>query len=564
MSLRILLSLTVYVAGISSSVTASAEDYFLTIGGGYGPTGNQLSLERNVVFQQNVLAGMRPDNPRQEVFFADGNDESRDLQCRDPEFKRTCPPARRMMAELFGDAESMDLFYRNHEIAALTGPAEKPLLKRRLRDLSRELQAGDRLLIYVTGHGGAADGADDDDDYDYEYDEDSETWKAKSSDGESRHEHNEYDTTFYVWDSDSISASEFATWLDRLPPDVQVILVMVQCHAGGFAHTIFQQADAELGLAPHARCGFFAQLHDRGAAGCTADANEADYEEYSSYFWGALGGRSRVGETIESADYDGSGRVSFAEAHAYAIIESDTIDVPVRTTDALLRRYSRLSNRSRKSGDSEEAAGPSDPFGQFVSAFRNAKSDASDDKFLEMKGPLSKLAEVARPAQRAILERLPGKLQLGSNPTVEEVKRKLKQVEGRINAANAKLGAAQQTESRTLERVQEEVREIYPELHSDYPPVAMALASERSDEFAGQVEALSSYRSLAKAKERAEESSEEQMKLSREEARLQRLLKACEHVVLAANLPRIAPREIVERYEHLAAMEDGTLLSQTE
>ena len=558
MSHRILLSLTVCIGGLFSGVNTRAEDYLLTIGGGYGPTSNQLSLERNVVFQQKVLASVRPDRPRHDVFFADGDDESPDLQCQDPDFERTCPPARRMMAELFGDAEAMDLYYRNHEIGGLKGPSEKRLLRRHLRDLSRDLQPGDRLLVYVTGHGGAAEGSHGaDDEYDYEWDERTETWKAKSEDEKSEHEHNQYDTTFYVWDSDSISASEFATWLDRLHPEVQAILVMVQCHAGGFAHTIFQQADAQLGLAPHARCGFFAQLHDRGAAGCTADANEADYEEYSSYFWSALGGRSRVGEKIESADYDGNGQVSFAEAHAYAIIESDTIDVPVCTTDALLRRYSRLSNRSRRSRDSEEAA--TDPFGQFVSAFTSANREAGDEEFLQVKGPLAKLAETARPAQRAILERLPAKLNLDSNPTVENVKRRLKQVESRMNAANAKLQAAHQTESRTLDRVQEEVREIWPELHADYHPLAGALTSERGDEFSGQVESLSAYKSLAKAKERVEESSEERMKLAREEARLQRLLAACEHVVLAANLPRVAPREIVERYEQLVAMEEGTL-----
>ena len=35
---------------------AEAKDYFLTIGGGYDPSGNQISLEKNVLFQQSVLA----------------------------------------------------------------------------------------------------------------------------------------------------------------------------------------------------------------------------------------------------------------------------------------------------------------------------------------------------------------------------------------------------------------------------------------------------------------------------------------------------------------------------
>ena len=123
---------------------------------------------------------------------------------------------------------------------------------------------------------------------------------------------------------------------------------MVQCYAGGFAHTIFDKADANAGLSTSDRCGFFAQVHDRGAAGCTPDANDADYEEYSSYFWVALAGKSRVGKAVDTADYDKNGQVSFAEAHAYAMIESDTIDVPVRTSGVLLRQYSELGKPTRE------------------------------------------------------------------------------------------------------------------------------------------------------------------------------------------------------------------------
>ena len=34
------------------------------------------------------------------------------------------------------------------------------------------------------------------------------------------------------------------------------------------------------------------------AAGCTPDINEANYQEYSSYFWAALRGKTRTGEPI--------------------------------------------------------------------------------------------------------------------------------------------------------------------------------------------------------------------------------------------------------------------------
>ncbi len=73
--------------------SALAKDDFLTVGGGYNPSGNQVSLEKNVVFMQKVLAEERPDYPQHDIYFADGNDDGRDVHFRDPDFDKTCPPA---------------------------------------------------------------------------------------------------------------------------------------------------------------------------------------------------------------------------------------------------------------------------------------------------------------------------------------------------------------------------------------------------------------------------------------------------------------------------------------
>lgn len=535
--------------------SSAAKDYLLTIGGGYDPTGNQLSLERNVVFQQKVIAEQRPDKPQCDVYFADGDDESRDVQCRDGEFAKKCPPARRMMAEIFGDVDSIDLVYRDHDVPNERGPTDKSLIRRRMRELARELKAGDRLIIYVTGHGSPAAGADDG--YEYEFDDATRTWKANSKEGETEAETNVYDTSFYLWDTEAVPAHEFVAWLDRIERDVQVVLVMVQCYAGGFAHTIFEQADADLGLSRHARCGFFAQVHDRGAAGCTADANEADYEEYSSYFWGALGGHTRTGEPIKTADYDGDGKVSFAEAHSYAVLESNTIDIPVRTSGALLRCYSH-AGKQPKAGDSAEGAG--ETFGTLLGMLGGDKPAVEAKDLVELKGPLSSLAERARPDQRAILDRLPAKLKMSRKPTIEELRRLIKQNENETKLAEAKLSAAESSHSQLLDRVQQEVREIWPELHATYAPLAMELASDRAEEFSGRVGELPSYQALLSAAKRQEELAEKQLELARTEARLERLLQTCEDVVLRANLSRVAPAEIVKRYEQVLAMEEGMLV----
>jgi hypothetical protein len=500
---------------------ADAKDYFLTIGGGYAPSGNQISLEKNVLFQQSVLASKRPDKPTYEVWFADGSDPHPDVQCRDPKFEENCPAARRILAEVFGDANSADLFYRNNEVPGVKGASNLKQVKQRFTDLARDVKSGDRVVIYVAGHGGRAKRAGR---------------GRRPESGKT----NEFNTSFYFWNTEPVTAAEFTSWLDRFPRDAEVVLVMVQCYAGGFAHTIFDKADASAGLSASDRCGFFAQVHDRGAAGCTPDANDADYEEYSSYFWGALAGKSRVGKSVDSADYDKNGQLSFAEAHAYAIIESNTIDVPVRTSSALLRQYSDLRKPSKKADAVDD-------------------SKSTDGEFAEMKGPISNLAAACRPDERAILEQLPVKLGLSSGATVDDVKKKLRQVEDELDDADADLRTATRARSNALKAVKNELYKTWPELRATYAPLAIDLVTDRADEFVAHVQKLSDYQALHDAEKKEDELSHAALKVEREKARCERLLQACEYAVLAANLPRIAKPEIVKRYARLIAMEEGTL-----
>jgi hypothetical protein len=87
----------------------------------------------------------------------------------------------------------------------------------------------------------------------------------------------------------------------------------------------------------------------------------------------------------------------------------------------------------------------------------------------------------------------------------------------------------------------------------------MALASERADEFTKRVESLAAYSAMGNAKQRQEELTTKYYDLSRQIAKVQRLLRTAENVVLAANLPNIATPDIVARYEKLRTAEEGTL-----
>jgi hypothetical protein len=520
-----------------------AKDFCLIIGGGYDPSGNPASLERNVQFGSAVLAAKAP-GMALETYFADGDDPQRDVQYVDEAAVRDCPASVRIMAELFDEPRALGFEYRDHRISDVAGPTNFDLLEQRFGRLARELKSGDRLIIYAAGHGGEA--YDRSADAEQEADANDKTACAEDSeDAPELTEFDRYQTSLLLWNQEEVTTTDFVRWLDALPRDVQVVLVMVQCYSGGFAHAIFESADVKLGLSPARRCGFFSQLHDRAAAGCVAELDEQDVEEYSTYFWAALGGKSRTGDAVD-ADYDRNGAVSLAEAHAFAVIESDTIDVPTRTSEALLRAYSRLGGPFEV--QESDAVRPDD---------LPALEKGAD--LLEPSGPLAELAARARPDQRAILESLADAGNGNNLQTVEEARIQLEAELEDLDEALDALDAAMDNTDAALLLAQNEAYARWPELYYPNSTAAAELLAEHAEVFASVIEPSPSYAALHDAREQEDRLTEARDEAERRAARLERLLRTIENVVLAENLPRVASPEIVARYRALIAMEEQGL-----
>ncbi|MDX1565243.1 MAG: hypothetical protein R3236_07555 [Phycisphaeraceae bacterium] len=295
--------------------TARAEDYFLTIGGGYSPSGNQVSLEKNILYFTSLLDENKLSNRPHHIIFADGPKPGRTVQFTDP--SDPVPPINKLLGMLVGSTKGLDHRYRKHRIPDVKGPSSVQSIDRWFETTGSKLQSGDRLVIYFTGHGG------------------------KASNKKSQ------DTKIYLWNRKSMPMTDFVKRLDKLDPSVQVVAVMVQCYSGGFANLIFKEGDPKKGMAAHNRVGFYATVHDRVAAGCTPDINEANYQEYSTHFWAGLFGKTRLGQVVRDSDYNQDGRVGYNEAHAYALIHSDTIDISIKTSGAFLRRYASTKKDSK-------------------------------------------------------------------------------------------------------------------------------------------------------------------------------------------------------------------------
>ena len=471
------------------------EDHFLTIGGGYSPTGNQVSLEKNVLYFQRLLSDMHLAGQPHEIFFSDGDDPRRDVEFADP--SAAPPRVNLLLARVLSKEDLLEYRFRTHQVPGIRGASSPDNLDRWFSEVGSRLKSGDRLIVYLTGHGG------------------------KGTDVQNPH--------FFMWNRKQMSMKDFAAKLDKLPESVPVVLVMVQCYSGGFANAIFKDGDSKTGLTRANRCGFYATVHDRPAAGCTADIRDENYKEYSTSFWSAICGRSRTGQTVAPPDYDGNGRVSFAEAHAYTVLESDTIDIPVKTSDAFLR------------------------------AFSKSKPDKKKPDLLTVDSPYDALLAAASPVDRAVLEGLSSQLGLAGAPRAKaarDLAEKAEKDRGGINGGKKQLNNKYQAARR---QIAESLKLRWPELENPWHPQAIEDLRAEGAEIVAAIESHGSFSTFDQTHNELEQRSAQSLDLERRWAKCQRFLRFAENVALAANLAKVASQELQNRYQSLLASESGTL-----
>lgn len=518
---RLLLTLSCFCF-IAGGRPLWATDYFLTLGGGYNRTGNQASLEANVVFFQQVLADKHR-GPRQHwIYFADGGDPAEDLQVLAEKPDPGKAPATDLIASLHRRRGEVHVAYRNHRVPAISGPLDPGLIRDGYESLLKAVKKGDRLIVYVTAHG--SEGPKDD----------------------------PFNTTIDCWNERRITAREFTGWLEKVPDDVPVVMVMAQCYCGGFANTIFQKLDQKLGLAPQLRAGFFAQQHDLPAAGCRPDI-EHD-EEFSNYFWGALAGKSRNGVAIEGCDIDGNGVVSFAEAYAYAVTAGETIDIPLRTSEVLLRAVSRLTPAGAE-------APASDSKSPTAGRDENEESgEAESERALStMSGSLQSVVDRTGPVSGRIVTKLCERLELKLANDVQSVvkaydeHRRAGRQQGRRGGGGRRRASGRRD---MLREVSEKWPELADERHWEESPL---LKPENQERLLVELKALPSWPAFSERLKQMETTKDATEQQELRAVKFRRLISALESIVLEQNLPQCAPPDVVARYRQILALEESSL-----
>lgn len=520
---QLLFLLALFGGCLTGASSALGTDHILTIGGGYAPEGNQASLEANVIFFQRILASKHTRTPfTHRIQFADGFDPGSDLQFI---LKRESgqPTAMSMLQEIFAPPGppgvipgSQQVAYRNHRVPSISGSNRINDVRTAMDVLRGQVRSGDRLLLYVTAHGGSA-----------------------KKDGD------DHETSVTCWGNRDLNMSELAEWLDKLPKDVPVVLVMAQCYCGGFAHTIYKEGQVDSGLPDNIRTGFFAQRHDLPAAGCRPDVDND--EEYSSYFWGAILGQMRSGKPVLEADVDKNGRISLAEAHAYAVVASETIDIPLRGSDALLRNASRIPDY-----DLEES--------EFQTSETLDDFDLAVSKnLMTMTGSLQKFSDRASAIDRSILTGLCSKLQLKLSDDVLTVYDEYADASREYRAA--RRGGFQRRGRGGFSR-RRELRDAiivkWPELEDqeNWPNIHM-LKGEAGEQFAKELKELPGYEAYIVSRDERLKARGSTFEAEMRQVRLRRLIHTLETIALAENLKSISQPQMLDRYQEILKLESS-------
>jgi len=267
---------------------------FLVVAGGGRREMNEISLEKNVLFFQRTLKVLGFNPAIATIFFANGNDGQATVR--------------------YVDARGTNR-YKVPQIPNLKGAATLRNVETWLRQQGAK-KTTKPSFFYFTGHG-------------FHYEEN-------------------YENNFFaLWGDQEFTVRRYTALLDQLPTQTPVVTVMAQCYSGGFANLVYRGGNPRNAVAPHNRCGFFATIKTRPSVGCTPEVDEADYVDYSSSFFSGLSGRKRTGEPITRPDYNQDGQVSYAEAHAFAKIDSETIDVPISTSESWLQQQTSPQQREK-------------------------------------------------------------------------------------------------------------------------------------------------------------------------------------------------------------------------
>jgi hypothetical protein len=433
-------------------IGAAAPGPQLTIvGGGYSPESNQVSLETQTEGLSRALGAARP-----LVLFGSEDPEERVVQVLAP----AADPVGDLLAMVFDEEANTEVDYRASTLAR-NGPATRNAV---LAALDRSATSAEGAVLFGLGHGSKPDA--------------------------------DKPATISLWGEDEqLGADALARHLDKTPRRGPLALVLGHCHSGGFVDVLYEGGKSGGEPARPARCVLAAIPPDREAAGCTADLQDPSARSYMALMAAAF---ERGGE----ADFDGDGRVSLAEAHAFARLHDATIDVPVSSSESFLRAA----------------------LGERAPRLRDIK--------------VGEVLTSARPEERAVLVGLRPPSAKSPTARLDAADKELEALHKRVDALDNAISALDGKADKLRRALRERAYARWPELGNPYHRETRRLLSGDARELVGFLRARAELKDLESIQQKLNEQNASLLALQRQAARLERWIRAAEAVAFEAALRR--------------------------
>lgn len=496
--------------------------HILVLGGGGSPSGNQISLESNVKYFRKISNAVGLGNATVSTYFADGKENGRDIQFFDPNY--LVPEINLIMAELFGKTKGLANQYRSNQLKP-DGSSSIANIDQWFNQRKKSTFSG-KNLIYFTGHGGK---------------------------GDNKTPHN---TTAYLWSNNRLKVNELVKKLDQLPIKQSTLLVMVQCYSGGFANVIFENGDPSKGVSKHSRAGFFSTTQTRVAAGCTPDIREENYQEYSTSFWEALSGFSRMGKKISQPDYNEDGTISLMEAHSYVCINSNTIDIPIKTSDILLRKFlpNQFSTKPTRNKVSEL-------IDKYLPKVFKKDSNGTNTEEINLLESFSKsiLSERANPEEKAVLFNLSKILALQEDFPGKEIKSIQEDLKKEKEAVLKEKKKATEQKNKYTNELRKKLISRYPECSNPFhPTTTLLLSTHQKKGVINLVNEKELWKKLVEEKEIIKGHESKRFLIEKKEVKIMRLRRCIENIILAHTLTEYGSEIQKKQYNALLKLERST------
>ena len=428
------------------------------------------------------------------ILFANGQSRERSIQYRvNDGFPDTF---QEQIIFCLGSTKRINDHYRPHKVEN-QGPLKKLEIEKFFREQGTALKKDERLFVYYTGHGGKGDKKDT------------------------------QNTGLYLWHDGIYRMKDFSSRLQTVPDNVPVICVMVQCYSGGFQNIVFKGGDYKKGLSEKMICGFYATVYNRLAAGCTPEINEENYQEYSTWFWAALTGQNRLGFKILKPDYDGDGKTSFDEAHAYTIINLRSIDIPTKTSDIVLRQYTpKTFNKSLG---------------------------------ISQKSKISDYLKFSDPSHNAVISELTRQLKVSPESTIGTVLKISEDLAKDMAALKKKNETLMKEIKKLRPKVAGKVRYHYPELGNLLHPAVNSLLVLEKENMKKILESDKNYLRFKDLYLKYKSNKKAHSILEKKWVVYRRLSRAMENVLYEPYFLQAAPQNVREKYLQIRKLEKGSL-----